>query len=393
MPIRISGLVKVHNEIRNRLQRGLPVAEHHRFRDQVRTIVLAVETICRNEGTTPNDLPGPSRRAYEALKNLDLRVIPEPQTDGLHAQRKIPHIQNVTAIVRDAGTDMWHHLSRYRGEGLRAGSLIKRFESTIDTVDEVCESYDCRPWELAAPTRHAYSWLRFLSEADNLALHLRALWLVQEALPRVGFTPGEWILSPMAMRSLFRMSPKGGRISVRCNEAFVTFGEEFWTPFVLRSRNPRQDGLGDLVGEFANKPQFIETLAALEGPVLPAEESAVGQHHDLNSAFDRVNRKYFDSAQTRPTIQWSLTPSARTFGRFQFSQNRILVASSLDHPDVPSFVVEFVVYHELLHRVHGIKKVNGRSHVHTSAFRGDEREFERFEEAEAFLSRWSRKLA
>ena len=45
-------------------------------------------------------------------------------------------------------------------------------------------------------------------------------------------------------------------------------------------------------------------------------------------------------------------------------------SATLDARDVPSYVVDFVVYHELLHKKHGAKWQNGRQAVHTSSFRG-----------------------
>jgi hypothetical protein len=67
-----------------------------------------------------------------------------------------------------------------------------------------------------------------------------------------------------------------------------------------------------------------------------------------------------------------------------------MVSRTLDQAQVPEFVVDFLMYHELLHKQHGIHWVNGRGLAHTRAFYADERRFERFEEAEEWLKKLAR---
>ncbi|HXH70477.1 MAG TPA: hypothetical protein VNI60_09125, partial [Pyrinomonadaceae bacterium] len=54
---------------------------------------------------------------------------------------------------------------------------------------------------------------------------------------------------------------------------------------------------------------------------------------------------------------------------------------------VPKFVVEFVVFHEMLHIFHPTTLRNGRRYNHTAQFRHDERKFAYFEEAENWIKR------
>jgi hypothetical protein len=63
-----------------------------------------------------------------------------------------------------------------------------------------------------------------------------------------------------------------------------------------------------------------------------------------------------------------------------------MISMSLDSADVPAYVVEFIVYHELLHKTMGTRLVNGRRHSHTSAFRKAERAFRQYAEAQTFLA-------
>jgi hypothetical protein len=54
---------------------------------------------------------------------------------------------------------------------------------------------------------------------------------------------------------------------------------------------------------------------------------------------------------------------------------------------VPEFLVEFVLYHEMLHMKHQPRLVNGRRVYHTAAFRADEKRFARYEQALEWIDR------
>jgi hypothetical protein len=54
--------------------------------------------------------------------------------------------------------------------------------------------------------------------------------------------------------------------------------------------------------------------------------------------------------------------------------------------------VEFILYHELLHKHYGIQWLNGKCMVHTPEFKRSERKFSQFQEAETFLKKFRQDL-
>ena len=71
-----------------------------------------------------------------------------------------------------------------------------------------------------------------------------------------------------------------------------------------------------------------------------------------------------------------------TFGTFNQHTRQIRINPILDHPQVPLYFLEFIVYHEMLHAVYPTQMdVNGRCSIHTKEFRDKERQFPLFEEA------------
>jgi hypothetical protein len=62
-----------------------------------------------------------------------------------------------------------------------------------------------------------------------------------------------------------------------------------------------------------------------------------------------------------------------------------MISITLDDPEVPAFALDFVMYHELLHKKHGSMTVNGRRLSHSQAFRAEERRYAQYHEAERLI--------
>lgn len=115
--------------------------------------------------------------------------------------------------------------------------------------------------------------------------------------------------------------------------------------------------------------------------------SARGEIYDLNEIFDLLNPLYFSGGVKKPVLSWSARKTFRRLGHYDEAHETIIVSKSLDDRKVPRYVVEFVVFHEMLHIWHPTRHRNGRRYNHTPAFRRDEEKFAYFEEAEEWIER------
>jgi hypothetical protein len=114
---------------------------------------------------------------------------------------------------------------------------------------------------------------------------------------------------------------------------------------------------------------------------------AEGNYYDLNQLFGRLNRRYFDGKLEQPALSWSQRRSRRILGHHDGVHEAIVISRSLDRGDIPEFLIEYVLYHEMLHIKHHPRIVNGRRIYHPPAFKAEERRFERYDQAIAFLDR------
>jgi hypothetical protein len=110
-----------------------------------------------------------------------------------------------------------------------------------------------------------------------------------------------------------------------------------------------------------------------------------GEYYDLDEMFDSLNFWYFGGRLEKPVLTWSARRTFHILGHHDATHGTISISRSLDSRTVPSFVVEYVLFHEMLHIAHPAVHHNGRRYHHTAAFKRDERRFPRFHEAERWI--------
>ena len=117
-----------------------------------------------------------------------------------------------------------------------------------------------------------------------------------------------------------------------------------------------------------------------------------GLVYDLDEIFAGVNTQYFGDAIPMPVLTWSANKTYRILGHHDATHDHIAISKSLDTLDTPRYVVEYVVFHEMLHIHHPTKHVNGRRYNHTAAFKRDEQKFAYYNQAESWIERNVRRL-
>lgn len=117
-----------------------------------------------------------------------------------------------------------------------------------------------------------------------------------------------------------------------------------------------------------------------------------GDVYDLEEIFADLNRKYFKNSLPKPILGWSARKTYRVLGHHDATHEAIVISRSLDDRQVPRYVVEFVVFHEMLHIFHPTEHRNGRRYNHTPQFRRDERKFAHFDEADSWIERSAKQL-
>ena len=120
-------------------------------------------------------------------------------------------------------------------------------------------------------------------------------------------------------------------------------------------------------------------------PTLPMQRQLYfpyeGRYFDLRAIFDKINGKYFANRLKNYTIMWGQKrkqpPKAYfVFGTIQEEDRVIKIHPLLDAPFVPTWFLEYIMYHEMLHAfVPDEFDSSGRRIVHHEKFNKRERKF------------------
>ncbi len=158
---------------------------------------------------------------------------------------------------------------------------------------------------------------------------------------------------------------------------------------VYRRRTPRT--LVKPYLEYARSDRTRTRISSMRRSRVRLKHTAPqGKHYDLATLFDELNRKYFANLLQRPHIGWSTRSWRRQFGCYDPGPNQILLNRRMDVPGVPQFVVEYVLYHEMLHVKHPTRRSGCSLISHSPQFRAEEKRFAEFDPARKFLDRLAR---
>jgi len=95
--------------------------------------------------------------------------------------------------------------------------------------------------------------------------------------------------------------------------------------------------------------------------------------------FERLNRRYFEGKHGAritwgPLRRRSQQRSIKV-GSYSLEDRLIRVHPALDHEMVPGYFLEWIVFHEMLHGKHTIRRLGGRRCFHPPEFSHEERQF------------------
>lgn len=91
----------------------------------------------------------------------------------------------------------------------------------------------------------------------------------------------------------------------------------------------------------------------------------------LEQSFNRVNEKYFYGWVEIPNLEWG-SYTKTTLGNYNYHTDTIRVSKYFE--TVPE-LLDYIMYHEILHKKVKFKSKNWRAYSHTSEFRKKEKEF------------------
>jgi hypothetical protein len=112
-----------------------------------------------------------------------------------------------------------------------------------------------------------------------------------------------------------------------------------------------------------------------------------GKYMDLEPLFNKINEQYFDLSLNINGIGWTQRILKSCYAIYALAYGTININRAFDHPDVPTYVLEYLVYHEALHSIYPPRMIHGRFVKHTAEFRKTEKMFPRYMKSKDWLKK------
>ncbi len=400
--IRIRGLVRFERSLRTQAARGFTPDERRMWREKTAAVIAQVDAICAEHGITPEDLPAPSRRAYHFLCSLPWDSLPErtpPAEAPASPKESAPpgsrvRVRNLLRICDALHRQMQAAIEQQKRkcppspQSAEFSAWLERIRSTAAEVARLTGEKGASPADLPDRSRRAYQWLVYLSAPENLRRHLETLadllrlWEEATAGRR---NPPSLEVTLFHSAAAYRFRRQQGAVSATLSEGFAGAPLPVLRALVYIFLGKKTSARLGRVRAWIESLAYRNTQQTLQAAAHVSEKDGRGAVYDLSVLFERVNARYFGGALPRPRLAWGGRLTRRKFGHYEPAADTIMLSPTLDAAGVPQFVVEFVLYHEMLHKSLGVTVRNGRRYAHTPKFRRREREFERYEEAQAVL--------
>lgn len=274
--------------------------------------------------------------------------------------------------------------------------IAQRIGETERQLQKLCAQHQITPAQLPLQSQQVYAWLRLLDQPARFNRHCQTLMQLKQlidendAARKRRADGAHWHVELANSGYWYRMRPAPKQrlhLDVLINECFVEAPEPVLQALVQMAFGNTKAHL-PIVKAYAHSADYLRMNAALQLNPTATPAALSGQHYDLQQVFERVNRQFFAGALEQPHLRWSRTDTRRIMGTYQARTNTVMISQTLDDAQVPEFVIDYVMYHELLHKVLGSRFSAGRRQVHFAEFRAADQRYPRYAEAEAFLNGW-----
>lgn len=190
---------------------------------------------------------------------------------------------------------------------------------------------------------------------------------------------------------------KNGRTEAKVSDGMKRFGRSAMEglAILLCAKIFRK---GHMLGKFEAPISAYRNEISSEGAFIANDELrklrgrkksgvSAGNVFNLNEILERTMQKYphIFSGIEKPQISWSRRRSRRRLAFYDSAFNAITVSRTFDRKETPEVLVEYLVFHELLHAAKKTIHGSGRRKIHHKEFKNTEREFEGFQDAMRYI--------
>ena len=240
------------------------------------------------------------------------------------------------------------------------------------------------------------AWIRWLSDWDNYSLNLlHRRRLLGHLNQQFGVGKYKLEIYPYSGK-LYSIRFEGSIPLIQLHEALDYLTDYDCKRLASCIKRQRWTDMKKLIGEYQSSQSKWKDLSLFfqQTKANPTHENRTrGRFYDLETVFSSCNQRNFGGKMPRPKVMhWSAKVNHATMGSYNVNEDILMINRGLDRSDVPAYVLDFVMYHELLHKALGVKTSGTRRMSHTKEFRDLEQRHPDYERAQAFIQKNAKRL-
>jgi SprT-like family protein len=143
----------------------------------------------------------------------------------------------------------------------------------------------------------------------------------------------------------------------------------------LFRRTPSREARAVYLGHVCSPAVRKSIDAARRRRSRPRWRPQPGRTFDLEAIFTRLNRRYFQGRISVAGLGWSARASRTVLGHYDPGHAAITINRRLDSPRVPRIVLDYLVFHEMLHAEFPVEPNGHRRAIHSPKFREAEKKY------------------
>ena len=208
----------------------------------------------------------------------------------------------------------------------------------------------------------------------------------KKLFPRID--PSQIHLELKNFNYLFRLKQKNRVILFEINENFISAPREIKELLCSAALGGKRSKKNHLLKEYTKSQEYRKISLAMQSDKNINRISQQGRFYDLEEIFEKLNQNYFNGVMERPRLIWSPRRSRRRLGYYHPESDAITISRSLDVTAAQPLLIEYILYHEMLHKALGIRESNGRRYAHTREFKNAEKQFKDYSQATEMMRKF-----
>lgn len=265
----------------------------------------------------------------------------------------------------------------------RLRALINHAKVTSDSLKLNGKTAGSRTYEVFC------RWIAFLDYHDQYRNHVLFLqkFLRTYYSNKFRFKP-EFDLRVYPYSMILKYQQTGSRITLQLQETAILMTDAQIREFANAILSQKKPVINQIIDSLVHGDKAKEMLSFFldDLPSRIVSFKSNGSFYNLTEIFDQINQDYFGGKLEKPVLRWSAHPNKHRMGTYNFKTDTIMINKALDRQKTPDYVINFVMYHEMLHKVLGYDTKGNRRRAHTADFRKYEKSFPTYPEAEKYLN-------